>query len=46
MTTFYKFAFKIETSWAKKVLKPILETWDATNNIIVCFVYSFSDKKF
>ena len=25
MTTFYKFALKIETSWAKKVIKSILE---------------------
>ena len=24
--TFYKFPLKIETSWAKKVVKPILET--------------------
>ena len=29
MTTFYNFALKIETSWAKKVVKPILELWNA-----------------
>ena len=27
MTSFYNFTFKIETSWAKKVAKPIVETW-------------------
>ena len=37
MTTFYNFALKIETSWAKKVVKPILETWNAANNVIVYF---------
>ena len=26
MTTFYDFALKIETSWAKKDVKPSLET--------------------
>ena len=31
----YNFALKIETSWAKKVVKPILETWNAVNDIIV-----------
>ena len=29
MTTFYNFTIKIETSWAKKVVKPTLETWNA-----------------
>ena len=33
-TTFYDFALKIETSWAKKVVKPSLETWSA-NDVIV-----------
>ena len=35
MTTLYDLAFKIETSWAKKAVKPILETWNATNDVIV-----------
>ena len=26
MTNFYDFALKIETSWAKKIVKPSLET--------------------
>ena len=26
MTTFYNFTLNIETSWAKKALKPIMET--------------------
>ena len=34
MTTFYNFSFKIETNCAKKVLKPILETWNANDVII------------
>ena len=34
MTTPYGFALKIETSWAKKVVKPSLETWNA-NDVIV-----------
>ena len=41
MTTFYNFTLKIETSWAKKIAEPILETWNA-NDVIsyVWFVYS------
>ena len=34
MTTFCNFTLKIETSWAKKVVKPILKTWNA-NDVIV-----------
>ena len=34
MTTFYNFTPKIETSWAKKVVKFILETWNV-NDVIV-----------
>ena len=34
-TTFYNFALKMETSWAKRVPKPILETWNAPNDVIV-----------
>ena len=33
MTTFYNFTRKIETSWDKKVIKSILETWNV--NVIV-----------
>ena len=35
MTNFYNFALKIETSWTKKIVKPILETWNSANNVIV-----------
>ena len=35
MTAFYNSAIKIETSWAKKVAKPILETRNAANDVIV-----------
>ena len=41
MTTFYDFTLKIETNWAKKAIKSILETWNV--NVIVCLVYSFPD---
>ena len=34
MTTFYDFALKIEASWAKKDVKPSLETWNV-NDVIV-----------
>ena len=35
MTNFYNFALKIETNLAKKVVKPILETWNVANGVIV-----------
>ena len=31
MTNCYNFALKIETSWAKEAVKPILETWKAND---------------
>ena len=41
MTTFYNFTLKIETSWAKKVVKSILESWNVNDVIAyVWFVYS------
>ena len=41
MTTFYNFTYKIQTSWAKKVVKSILKTWDANDIIVyVWFIYS------
>ena len=40
MNTFYKFLLKIETSCAKKVLKSILEIWNANDvTVYVGFVY-------
>ena len=41
MTTFYDFALKIETSWAKKDVKPSFETWNA-NDVIVYVWYIYS----
>ena len=41
MTIFYDFAFKIETRWAKKDVKPSLETWNV-NDIIVYVWYIYS----
>ena len=35
MTTFYNFDIKIESSWAKKAVKPILKTWNAASDVIV-----------
>ena len=35
MTTFYNFALKTETSCAKNVVKPILKTWNAANDVFV-----------
>ena len=37
MTTFYNFALEIETSWVKKVVKPISETWNIANDVIAYF---------
>ena len=45
MTTFYKFALKIESSWTKKIVKFILETWNATNEVIVYIWFIHSLKK-
>ena len=39
------FALKIENSWAKKVVKPILENWNATNNVVAYVWFIYSDKK-
>ena len=36
MTTLPNFTFKIETSWAKNVVKSILETWNANDFILLC----------
>ena len=34
MTTFYNLTFKTETSWAKKVVKSILDTWNVSDVIV------------
>ena len=40
MTTFNNFTFTIETSWAKKVAKSILENWNVNYVIVyVWFIY-------
>ena len=44
LTIFYDFALKIETSWAKKAVKPSLETWNV-NDVIVCVLYIYSQIK-
>ena len=41
MTTLYNFAVKIETNWAKKVVKPILETWMPPMMIIIMILFMF-----
>ena len=40
MTTFYDFALKIETSWAKMDIKPSLETWNVNVIVYVWYIYS------
>ena len=44
MTTFYNFALKTETSWAKMNVKPTLETWNV-NGVIVYVYYIHSQIK-
>ena len=39
MTTFYDFNLKIETNWAKKVIKSILETWNVNVIVYIWFIY-------
>ena len=46
MTTFYNVAVKIESSWPKKVVKPILETWNAASDVIVYVWFIHSLIKF
>ena len=42
MTTFHNFALKIETSWAKRMVKPVLETRNANDvNTHVWFTHSW-----
>ena len=46
MTNCYDFTLKIETSWAKKVVKFILETWNVNDVIVyVWFIYFRIKKK-
>ena len=40
MTAFYDFTLEIETSWAKNVVQPSLETWNANAIVYVWFIYS------
>ena len=46
MTTFYNLALKIETSWAKKVIKPILETWNTSDVVVHVWFINSRIKKF
>ena len=34
MTASYNVTLKLESSWAKKVVKPILETWNASDVVL------------
>ena len=46
MTNLHNFAFKIETSWAKRVIKLILETKNTSTMLVsMCMAYSLQDKK-
>ena len=45
MTTFYNFALKVETSWAKKAVKSILETSNVNDVIVyIWFIYFWIKK--
>ena len=44
MTPFYNFTLKIETSWVKNVVKPILETWNVIDVIVYVWFISFWKK--
>ena len=44
MTTFYDLALKMEASWAKKDVKPSLETWNV-NHVIAYVWYIYSHIK-
>ena len=39
MTIFYGFTRKTETSWAKKIVKFILENWNVDVIVYVWFIY-------
>ena len=45
MDTFYNFTLKIETSWAKKAVKSILETWNVNDVIVYAWFIYFWKKK-
>ena len=45
MTTFYDFALKIGTSWAKVDVKPSLETWNVNDVIVYVRYIYFQIKK-
>ena len=45
MTTFYNFALKTETSWAKKDIKPSFETWNVNDVIVYDWYIFFQIKK-
>ena len=45
ITTFYNYALKVETSLAKRMVKPILETRNANDIAFDWFIYLFLDKK-
>ena len=44
MTTFYNLTFKTETSWAKKVVKSILDTWNVSD-VIVYVLFAMQSKQ-
>ena len=46
MTNLHNFAFKIETIWAQRVIKLILETKNTKTMLVsMCMAYSLQDKK-
>ena len=45
MTSFYNFILKIQSSWAVKVIKSILETWNVIDFIVYVWFTYFLIKK-
>ena len=45
MTTFYDFALKTETSWAKKDVKPSFEAWNVNDVIVYDWYIYFQIKQ-
>ena len=46
ITTFYNLTFKTETSWAKKVVKSILDTWNVSDVIVYVWFAMQSKQKY
>ena len=46
MTTFYNLNLKTETTWAKKIVESMLETWNVNDFIMYVWFIFFQIKKY